>query len=144
MVEHSPKILASKEKATTTCPIAIRHHITVSLLHSPFIPQRSAQSASHVSRCNIFAAILTRYVPPLKPATSRWSLELPDNTGALEEELAKQESLLNQLHARLNAGRADPQTEEQLWEVQRVVTQLKRKVGGQGGGQLFFWCHHLV
>ncbi|KAK7096270.1 ralA-binding protein 1-like [Littorina saxatilis] len=71
---------------------------------------------------------LKKYVPPLKPATSRWSLELPDNTGALEEELAKQESLLNQLHARLNAGRADQDDEEQLWEVQRVVTQLKRKI----------------
>ncbi|KAL8580758.1 hypothetical protein ACOMHN_018430 [Nucella lapillus] len=71
---------------------------------------------------------LKKYVPPLKPATSRWSLELPDNTVALEEELAKQESLLNQLHGHLNAGRADPRTEDQLWEVQRVVTQLKRKI----------------
>nr|KAG5707292.1 hypothetical protein BaRGS_000066 [Batillaria attramentaria] len=71
---------------------------------------------------------LKKYVPPLKPATSRWSLELPDNTGALEEELAKQESLLNQLHGRLNAGLGDSQMEEQLWEVQRVVTQLKRKI----------------
>lgn len=42
--------------------------------------------------------------------------------------MAKQESLLNQLHARLNAGHGDISTEEQLWEVQRVVTQLKRKV----------------
>ncbi|XP_076463673.1 uncharacterized protein LOC143295884 isoform X2 [Babylonia areolata] len=71
---------------------------------------------------------LKKYVPPLKPATSRWSLELPDNTVALEEELAKQESLLNQLHGQLNAGRGDPHTEDQLWEVQRVVTQLKRKI----------------
>ena len=86
-------------------------------------------------------------MPPLKPATSRWSLELPDNTGALEEELAKQESLLNQLHARLNAGRADPLTEEQLWEVQRVVTQLKRKVGHQYSVcffSSFFFCHRMA
>lgn len=78
------------------------------------------------SACSIF-----RYVPPLKPATSRWSLELPDNPQALQEELAKQESLLNQLHEELAAGKADTEKEEQIWEVQRVCTQLKRKVGGK-------------
>ncbi|KAL3887084.1 hypothetical protein ACJMK2_027040 [Sinanodonta woodiana] len=72
--------------------------------------------------------VIKKYVPPLKPATSKWSLELPDNTTALEEELAKQESLLNQLHQELNAGTEDPIKAEQLWEVQRVVTQLKRKI----------------
>ncbi|XP_005106675.1 ralA-binding protein 1 [Aplysia californica] len=71
---------------------------------------------------------LRKYVPPLKPAHSKWSLELPDNPVALEEELAKQESLLNQLHVDLNSGLTDPVIEEQLWEVQRVVTQLKRKI----------------
>ncbi|XP_041374372.1 ralA-binding protein 1-A-like isoform X2 [Gigantopelta aegis] len=72
--------------------------------------------------------LIKRYVPPLKPATSRWSLELPDTPAAAEEELAKQESLLSQLHEELNAGVKDPVKEEQLWEVQRVVTQLKRKI----------------
>ncbi|GFO01930.1 rala-binding protein 1 [Plakobranchus ocellatus] len=71
---------------------------------------------------------LRRYVPPLKPAHSKWCLDLPDNLTALEEELAKQESLLNQLHAELHSGREDPEISEQLWEVQRVVTQLKRKI----------------
>ena len=46
---------------------------------------------------------------------------------AIQEELSKQESLLNQLHEEL-AGKADPEKEEQIWEVQRVCTQLKRKV----------------
>lgn len=71
---------------------------------------------------------IKKYIPPLKPATSRWSLELPDNLCALEEELAKQESLLDQLHEELNAGVEDTSKNEQLWEVQRVVTQLKRKI----------------
>lgn len=35
---------------------------------------------------------------------------------------------MNQLHTDLNSGLTDPVIEEQLWEVQRVVTQLKRKV----------------
>lgn len=73
-------------------------------------------------------SISYRYVPPLRPATSRWSLELPDNPQALQEELSKQESLLNQLHEELAAGKADTEKEEQIWEVQRVCTQLKRKV----------------
>lgn len=37
-----------------------------------------------------FPFIQSRYVPPLKPAHSKWTLELPDNLSALEEELAKQ------------------------------------------------------
>ncbi|CAL1528879.1 unnamed protein product [Lymnaea stagnalis] len=82
---------------------------------------------SHVHE--LFGDVLLRkYVPPLKPAHSKWSLELPDNPSALEEELAKQESLLNQLHAEVNSGREDPVIVDQLWEVQRVVTQLKRKI----------------
>lgn len=72
--------------------------------------------------------LIKRYVPPLKPATSKWSLELPDNPSAIQEELDKQESLLNQLHEELAAGTGDPEKEEQIWEVQRVVTQLKRKI----------------
>ncbi|XP_064595875.1 ralA-binding protein 1-like [Liolophura sinensis] len=71
---------------------------------------------------------IKKYVPPLRPATSRWSLELPDNPAALEEELHKQESLLNALHEEIKMGVEDPSKEEQLWEVQRVVTQLKRKI----------------
>eukprot|EP00918_Siedleckia_nematoides_P098055 GHVU01214709.1.p1 GENE.GHVU01214709.1~~GHVU01214709.1.p1 ORF type:complete len:619 (+),score=119.23 GHVU01214709.1:77-1933(+) len=71
--------------------------------------------------------VLKRYRPPLRPVTSRWSLELPESPTALEEELHKQESLLNQLHAELMTVK-DSDKEEQLWEVQRVVTQLKRKL----------------
>ena len=72
--------------------------------------------------------VLVRYIPPLRPVTSLWSLELPDSPGSLEEELRKQESLLSKLHEDLMKVK-DADKEEQLWEVQRVVTQLKRKVG---------------
>ena len=68
-----------------------------------------------------------RYVPPLRPVTSRWSLELPDSPSALEEELRKQESLLSLLHEQLLKGQ-DAKKEDELWEVQRGCTQLKRKV----------------
>ena len=72
-----------------------------------------------------------RYVPPLQPVTSLWSLELPDTPAGLEDELRKQESLLNQLHQQVARGN-DAKKEDRLWEVQRVVTQLNRKVRGQG------------
>ena len=68
-----------------------------------------------------------RYVPPLKPATSRWALDLPECPSAIEEELKKQESLLNHMHEELMRVN-DHRKEEELWEVQRIVTQLKRKV----------------
>ncbi|XP_076082056.1 uncharacterized protein LOC143052833 isoform X2 [Mytilus galloprovincialis] len=71
---------------------------------------------------------LKKYKPPIKPAHSKWSLELPDSPAQLEEELLKQESLLNSLHEQLRNGISDQDKEEQLWEVQRVVTQLKRKI----------------
>ena len=82
---------------------------------------------SNVSYHTHFCCSFDRYIPPLKPVSSRWSLELPDSPPAIEEELRKQESLLNHLHEELMKVK-DLAKEEQLWEVQRVVTQLKRKV----------------
>lgn len=69
-----------------------------------------------------------RYVPPIELDSSRLSLELPDSPTAIEEELGRQENVLNNLHAELNTGVRDEEKEEKLWEIQRVVTQLKRKV----------------
>ncbi len=39
-----------------------------------------------------------------------------------------QEFLLNRLHRDLQAGVKDLSKEERLWEVQRIVTALKRKL----------------
>ncbi|CAG0882299.1 unnamed protein product [Cyprideis torosa] len=66
---------------------------------------------------------LKKYVPPLSPGS-----QFPTDVTEIEEEIRKQESLLNQLHAELNAGRVNRRKEEQLWEVQRILTQLKRQV----------------
>ncbi|XP_064471104.1 ralA-binding protein 1-like isoform X1 [Ornithodoros turicata] len=71
---------------------------------------------------------LKRYVKKIHPDSSRQSLELPETPAAIEEELSHQEQVLSEIHTQLNAGLRDPQKEEQLWEVQRVVTQLKRKL----------------
>ncbi|KAH0554597.1 ralA-binding protein 1 [Cotesia glomerata] len=66
---------------------------------------------------------LDKYVPPLPAGT----LCLPDTPEAIAKELAKQESLLEQIHMQMNAGFVTKSREELLWEVQRIITQLKRK-----------------
>ncbi|XP_050034799.1 ralA-binding protein 1 isoform X1 [Dermacentor andersoni] len=71
---------------------------------------------------------IVKYVKKIQPDSSRQSLDLPETPAAIEEELSQQEQVLSEIHAELNAGLRDPQKEEQLWEVQRVVTQLKRKL----------------
>ncbi|KAK9509495.1 hypothetical protein O3M35_006802 [Rhynocoris fuscipes] len=67
---------------------------------------------------------LNKYVPPL----SSVSPGLPDSTEGIAIELAKQESLLSQLHKEMNQGLVSKGREEQLWGVQRIITQLKRKL----------------
>lgn len=65
-----------------------------------------------------------RYVPPLTSS----SPGLPDNPDDIKTELRKQDSLLTQIHSEMNAGFITKKREEQLWEVQRIITQLKRKL----------------
>lgn len=54
---------------------------------------------------------------------------MPDTEEGLRDELKRQESLLNQLHQQFSKHAGNPDQEDMLWEVQRTVTQLKRKVG---------------
>ncbi|XP_022238463.1 ralA-binding protein 1-like isoform X3 [Limulus polyphemus] len=98
--------------------LSSRMHMSPRILHALF--SHSDVLFKHIE--------IKKYIPPIRPETSRLSLELPDTPGAIEDELAKQEDLLAQLHSELNAGLRNTKKEEQLWEVQRVVTQLKRKL----------------
>lgn len=66
---------------------------------------------------------MNRYIPPLTSS----SPNLPDTSEEIAKELRKQESLLSQIHAEMNAGFVSKKREEQLWEVQRIITQLKVK-----------------
>lgn len=67
---------------------------------------------------------LIKYVPPITPSSPK----LPETVEDIQIELRKQESLLTQIHAEMNAGFVSKKREEQLWEVQRIITQLKRKL----------------
>ncbi len=63
-----------------------------------------------------------RYVPPINASTSP---NLPETVEDIQAELRKQESLLSQIHSEMNAGLHSKKREEELWEVQRIITQLK-------------------
>ncbi|XP_061387619.1 ralA-binding protein 1 [Musca vetustissima] len=67
---------------------------------------------------------LVKYVPPITSSSPK----LPETPEEIQKELCKQESLLNQIHSEMNAGYVTKKREEQLWEVQRIITQLKRKL----------------
>lgn len=64
-------------------------------------------------------------MPPIKSTSP-----IPETPDEINAELRKQDSLLNQIHAEMNAGFVTKKREEQLWEVQRIITQLK--VGANG------------
>lgn len=74
----------------------------------------------------LFADIqLQKYVPPIHASTSP---NLPETADDIQLELRKQESLLSQIHSEMNAGFVTKKREEELWETQRIITQLKRKL----------------
>lgn len=70
--------------------------------------------------------ILHKYIPPLRCA----SPYLPSGKEEVTFELKKQESLLSYIHREMNAGFVCKTKEEELWDVQRIITQLKRKLKG--------------
>ena len=74
---------------------------------------------------DLFSGVsLTPYIPPI----SGPSVKLPETLREIEEEMRKQESLLVELHQEISSGLVVAAREEQLWEQQRIVTQLKRNL----------------
>ncbi|CAK8688095.1 unnamed protein product [Clavelina lepadiformis] len=68
--------------------------------------------------------------PPIKPM--RWqdwatTPDFPKEPDEVKAEIKRQEHLLNRLHSQLQAGCKDRKKDERLWEVQRILTQLKRQ-----------------
>ncbi|XP_050449757.1 ralA-binding protein 1 [Cataglyphis hispanica] len=98
---------------------------TISMTLSPVLQMSHRLLLALLFHCKaLFPNVqLTKYVPPL----SSGSTNLPDSVEGIAVELSKQESLLFQIHMQMNAGFVTKSREEQLWEVQRMITQLKRK-----------------
>ncbi|XP_017008156.2 ralA-binding protein 1 [Drosophila takahashii] len=99
---------------------------SLAMLLSPTLQMSHRLMVALLCHCNsLFADVqLIKYVPPLTSASPK----LPDTPEDIQTELRKQDSLLNQIHSEMNAGFITKKREEQLWEVQRIITQLKRKL----------------
>lgn len=98
----------------------------LAIILSPVLQMSHRLVAAILCHCkSLFPEVkLARYIPPL----SAGSPCLPDTVHGISIELKKQESLLSQIHQEMNAGFVSKRREEQLWEVQRLITQLKRKL----------------
>uniref|UniRef100_A0A1Q3FXY1 Putative ral-gtpase effector rlip76 n=1 Tax=Culex tarsalis TaxID=7177 RepID=A0A1Q3FXY1_CULTA len=98
----------------------------IAMLLSPTLQMSHRLFVALLCHCNnLFGDTeLLKYVPPITAS----SPNLPETKDEISTELRKQESLLAQIHAEMNAGFVTKKREEQLWEVQRIITQLKRKL----------------
>uniref|UniRef100_A0A1A8R344 RalA binding protein 1 n=1 Tax=Nothobranchius pienaari TaxID=704102 RepID=A0A1A8R344_9TELE len=72
--------------------------------------------------------VLKPVVRPLRWSNMATMPALPETQESVKEEIRRQEFLLNRLHRDLQAGVKDLSKEERLWEVQRILTALKRKL----------------
>ncbi|XP_055906718.1 ralA-binding protein 1 isoform X2 [Eupeodes corollae] len=108
--EKQNKMNAQSLAMLLSPPLQMSHRLLVTLLcHCP----------------NLFAGVeLKKYIPPITSTSPK----LPETPNDIQAELSKQESLLAQIHSEMNAGFVSKKREEQLWEVQRIITQLKRKL----------------
>ncbi|XP_062121497.1 ralA-binding protein 1 isoform X1 [Drosophila sulfurigaster albostrigata] len=99
---------------------------SLAMLLSPTLQMSHRLMVALLCHCtNLFPDVkLIKYVPPLTST----SPGLPDKPEDIQLELRKQDSLLSQIHSEMNAGFISKKREEQLWEVQRIITQLKRKL----------------
>ncbi|KAH1177219.1 ralA-binding protein 1 [Mauremys mutica] len=71
---------------------------------------------------------LKQVTKPLRWSNMATMPALPETQENIKEEIRRQEFLLNCLHRDLQAGIKDLSKEERLWEVQRILTALKRKL----------------
>ncbi|XP_028974649.1 ralA-binding protein 1 [Esox lucius] len=77
----------------------------------------------------LFGEVYLRPVSrPLRWSNMATMPALPETQDSIKEEIRRQEFLLNCLHRDLQAGIKDLSKEERLWEVQRILTALKRKL----------------
>ncbi|CAO2631619.1 RalA-binding protein 1 [Lemmus lemmus] len=72
--------------------------------------------------------VLKQVTRPLRWSNMAAMPTLPETQAGIKEEIRRQEFLLNCLHRDLQGGIKDLSKEERLWEVQRILTALKRKL----------------
>ncbi|KAK8385068.1 hypothetical protein O3P69_012100 [Scylla paramamosain] len=72
--------------------------------------------------------VIKKYIPPIGSGVTERTVDQLRTVAEIEAEMMKQESLLGHLHAQVAAGNVTRRKEESLWEAQRIVTLLKRKL----------------
>uniref|UniRef100_A0ABK0LB85 RalA binding protein 1 like 1 n=1 Tax=Rattus norvegicus TaxID=10116 RepID=A0ABK0LB85_RAT len=72
--------------------------------------------------------VLKQVTRPLRWSNTATMPTLPETQTGIKEEIRRHEFLLNCLHRDLQRGIKDLSKEERLWEVQRILTALKRKL----------------
>lgn len=95
-------------------------NLSAALNHTFHISSRLLQNLLHHCQTLFQNTVIFKYIPPLLSGA-----QLPDKPVLMEIELKKQESLLNTIHKEMNIGCISKEREELLWEVQRIITQLK-------------------
>ncbi|CAG9828799.1 unnamed protein product [Diabrotica balteata] len=100
-----------------------KQNIASALNHTFHVSSRLLQALLHHSQALFPNVVIFKYIPPVSNI-----VQIPERAQQLEIELKKQESLLSQIHKEMNVGCISKEREEKLWEVQRIITQLKRKM----------------
>ncbi|XP_071507274.1 ralA-binding protein 1-like [Diadema antillarum] len=122
LMVHLAHVLEKKEETKMTiqnlsivmCPTLRVSHRTMNLLFTEWR--------------NLFGDVVLKRCPKPLEWIPGSVFEMPETTAEIEDELLRHETILAKMHEDLNHGVAHKSTEDHLWEVQRVVTQLKRKL----------------
>lgn len=97
-----------------------KQSLSAALNHTFHVSSRLLHALLHHCEVLFPNTIVFKYIPPLSSGA-----QLPDKPSLMEVELTKQESLLSAIHKEMNIGCISIEREELLWEVQRIITQLK-------------------
>lgn len=97
-----------------------KQNISAALNHTFHISSRLLHGLLHHCQVLFPNTVIFKYIPPLSSG-----VQLPEKPVLMEVELKKQESLLATIHKEMNIGCISREREELLWEVQRIITQLK-------------------
>ncbi|KAB7506456.1 RalA-binding protein 1, partial [Armadillidium nasatum] len=105
------------------------HNVCVVLSPTMQISHRVLNVMFHSHQYLFGNVVIKKYYPPITSYSgAKRSIDDLKSLTEIEEEIQKQESLLASLHSAIAAGRISQKKEEQLWEAQRIVTLLKRKL----------------
>ncbi|XP_066247082.1 ralA-binding protein 1 [Euwallacea similis] len=100
-----------------------KQNLAQALNHTLHVSSRLLQ-ALITHRIDLYPDLqIIKYIPPLDAANA-----YPDDPTLIEQELRKLDSALNLIHWEMQQGFCSSWRQDQLWDVQRIQTDLKRKL----------------